>query len=91
MRADQEFLSIGHADLIENARHVMSERTITHRQLVGNISVSKVPVDAEEKRFAGSLSLIPHNNTTLLVGADHVSFPHFTIPRAGVDQDPMNR
>ena len=30
MRVDQELLSIGHADLVENARHVMPNRAVTN-------------------------------------------------------------
>ena len=39
IRVDQELLPIGHADLVENTRHVMPDRTVTDRQLVRNVFV----------------------------------------------------
>ena len=36
---DQEVLPIGYADLVENVRHVMSDRTVANRQLVGDVFV----------------------------------------------------
>jgi len=37
MHANQEFLSFGHAALVENACHVMPDRAVTNRQRVGNV------------------------------------------------------
>jgi hypothetical protein len=39
MCVDQKPLSIGHADLVENVRHVMPDRTVADRQLVGDLFV----------------------------------------------------
>ncbi len=39
MRVDKELLSIGYADLVENACHVVPDRAVTDRQLVGDIFV----------------------------------------------------
>ena len=39
MRLEQELLPIGHADLVENVRHVMPDRTVTNRYLVGDLFV----------------------------------------------------
>ena len=36
---DQEVLPIGYADLVENVRHVMPDRTVANRQFVGDIFV----------------------------------------------------
>ena len=39
MGVDQELLPIGHADFVENARHVMTDRTVTNRQLMSDVFV----------------------------------------------------
>ena len=41
MSMDEELLSIGHADLVENVRHVMADRAVTNRQLVGHVFVGE--------------------------------------------------
>ncbi len=52
MRVDQELLSIGHADLIENARHVMPDRTVANRQLVGDVFVGEsLPHQSDDLAF----------------------------------------
>ena len=52
MRVDQELLPIGHADLVENTRHVMPDRTVADRQLVGDVFVRKsLPHQADNFSF----------------------------------------
>src|SRR6187551_2335983 len=41
MCMDQELLSIRHADLVKNTRHVMADRAVTNRQPVRNVFIGK--------------------------------------------------
>jgi len=52
MRVEQKLLTIGHADLVENARHVMPDRTVADRQLVGDVFVREaLPHQADNLAF----------------------------------------
>ena len=41
MRVCNELLSVGHADLVENVRHVMTDCAIADRQLIGDVLIRK--------------------------------------------------
>jgi hypothetical protein len=52
MRMEQELLSIRHADLVENARHVMPDRTAANRQPVGDLFVREaLPYQVDDLAF----------------------------------------
>ena len=69
---DQEPLPVGYADLVENARHMMSDRTVTNRQLVGDVFV-------REALLPESVGMSTRNLTVPAASATLVSdIFHFT-------------
>ena len=82
MRVDQELLSIGHADLVENARHVMPNRAVTNRQLIGYVLVREsLSHQADNLAFSLSQCLWPRQR--LWVGFDrlHEGYSEAQPPR----------
>src|SRR6478609_1030487 len=69
MGMNQEFLPIGHADLIENAGQMMADRTVRNTQSVGDVFVRKSLADQSDNLpFAFSQSIGPLR--WLCVGVD---------------------
>lgn len=48
MRVDQELLPIADADLVENVRQMMPNRTITNGQLIGDFFVGETLTDQSD-------------------------------------------